>query len=189
MTTDTYGDDAVKLQATEVNAEGDSYTAIDIASGRVDWSAFNGVTFWARNDSDKEVSFNFEIDCRHEGREIKDRFNIKQGHRFWLYDVNTGKTSIYMTKPVATLPVGFEGWVRIPFTAFDRASWSNNGLVKADFMSAGTVATYLAITIHAPTYRYLPFSVNKIGAYGTTPIWESAYVPGTPILGLMDLED
>ena len=86
---------------------------------------------------------------------------------------------IYMTKPTATLPVGFEGWVRIPFDAFFRADWSNNGVTKAQFMDAGTQVTYLAITIHSTTYLNMEFSLNKFGAYSTDPSFMSSFVTPT----------
>ena len=174
---DTYGDDAVQLKATGSNPTGDAYTAITLAgAGGWTWEGMTGVSFWARNDSDTEVSFNLEVDCKVTATGKSDRFNIKQGHRFYLYDVNTGKTTIYMTRPCATLPVGFEGWVYIPFTAFSRADWSNNGVTPEQFMAEGTMVSYLAITIHAGTYLNKAFSVNKFGGYTKVPSFESTYV-------------
>ena len=194
MTLDTYGDQAIKVKATGSNPTGDAYTAIDIApTGGFSWAGAEGITFWARNDSNGEISFNIEVDNKITASGISDRFNIKQGHRFYLYDVNTGKTMIYMTKPVATLPVGFEGWVRIPFSAFFRADWSNNGVTKAQFMTEGTTVTYLAITIHSSTYLNMQFSLNKFGAYFTNPSFLSAYVLPTndrqSIPDLMQIEE
>ncbi len=188
MVTDTYGDQAMQLKATGSNPTGDAYTAITIAGAVSGWATHKGVTFWARNDSEGEVSFNIELDCKVTATGVSDRFNIKQGNRFYLYDINTGKTSIYMTKPTATLPVGFEGWVRIPFTAFNRADWSNNGVTKSMFMTEGTFVNYLAITIHSSSYLNMPFSLNKFGAYSTTPTWTSAYVSGSTIPELMELD-
>lgn len=181
LTTDTYGDQAVKFTALGSNPNGDAYCAFDLAaSGGFTWENMKGVAFWARNDSDIEVSFNIEVDCKGpfgtDGATISDRFNIKQGNRFYLYNLNTGRTSIYMTRPCATLPVGFEGWVFIPFTAFARADWSNNGVTQSQFMSEGSVVSYLAITVHAATYANKSFSVNKFGAYATTPSFETANV-------------
>lgn len=182
---DSYGDNAVQMKATGTNASGDAYTAITLANlGGWSWEGMNGVSFWARNDSDTEVSFNLETDCR--VGKIADRFNIQQGHRFFLYDVNTGKTSIYMTRPCATLPVGFEGWVFIPFTAFARAAWSNNGVTE--FMGEGSMVSYLAITIHAGTYMDKAFSVNKFGGYTDVPSFVSTYVKAeNTIPGLLEL--
>lgn len=171
---DSYGDDAVRLTATGSNPTGDAYTAITLAgAGGFSWAGMTGLSCWAKNDSDTEVSFNFEVDCRDKNG-VSDRFNIKQGNRFYLYDINTGKTTVYMTRPCATLPVGFEGWIYIPFTAFARADWSTNGVTE--FMGEGSMVSYLAITIHAGTYLDKSFSVNKIGAYTKTPSFRSAYV-------------
>lgn len=186
MVEDSYGDSAMKLTATGNNAAGDAYTAITLSDGaNFSWAERKGVSFWAKNDSDTEVSFNLETDCKVNG--VSDRFNIQQGYRYYLYDLNTGKTTIYMTRPTATLPVGFEGWVWIPFTSFARASWSNNGITE--MMGAGSTVSYLAVTIHAATYLNKSFSVNKFGGYSTTPSFVSSYVSGTTIPELLALSD
>lgn len=194
MVEDSYGDQAIRVKATGSNPSGDSYTAIDIApTGGFSWAGYKGITFWARNDSDYEISFNIEVDNKVIESGISDRFNIKQGFRYYLYDVNTDQTMIYMTKPTATLPKGFEGWVRIPFDAFFRADWSNNGVTKEQFMGTGTSVTYLAITIHSTTYLNMEFSLNKFGAYSTDPSFISSFV--TPdeqrktIIDLMEINE
>ncbi len=200
MTTDSYGKPAVQLQATENNPTGDAYTAITLSSETFSWAGMKGVAFWARNDSDTEVSFNIEVDCKTPAlvngykQVVSDRFNIQQGHRFYLYDINTGKTTIYMTRPTATLTVGFEGWVFVPFSAFERASWSANGVTKNQFMDENSVVTYLAVTVHAATYAEKAFALNQFGAYATVPSFESAYVKPDAnsipaLLGLIDQED
>ena len=200
MTTDSYGKPAVQLQATENNPTGDAYTAITLSSETFSWAGMKGVAFWARNDSDTEVSFNIEVDCKTPAlvngykQVVSDRFNIQQGNRFYLYDINTGKTTIYMTRPTATLTVGFEGWVFVPFSAFERASWSANGVTKNQFMDENSVVTYLAVTVHAATYAEKAFALNQFGAYATVPSFESAYVKPDAnsipaLLGLTDQED
>lgn len=187
--TDSYGKPAVKFTTLGANPAGDAYTAFDLAAaGGFSWAGMKGVSFWARNDSDTEIAFNIEVDCKLSSG-LSDRFNIKQGNRFWLYDVNTGKTSIYMTRPTATLPAGFEGWVRIPFTAFARADWSTNGVTKDQFMSEGSMVSYLAITVHSENYKNKSFTVNNFGGYQTTPRFSSAFVSsnGKSIAELMEL--
>lgn len=206
MVTDSYGDDAVRLTSTGANPKGDQYTATTIADG-VKWNLTNakGITFWARNDSDIEVSFNLEIDiCNNNytnnGKGHNARFNIKQGNRFVLYDVKTGKQTIYMTRPCATLPVGFEGWVFVPFTAFNQAEWSVSGqgaMARNLFVDDNNVfnaeswVSYIAITVHAPTYQGKAFSLNKFGSYTTTPSFVSGVIAETDtaksVPTLMDL--
>ena len=196
LTTDAYGDQAVRFTALGSNPYGDAYTAFDLApTGGFSWAGMKGVSFYARNDSDVEIAFNIEVDCKTlvpvDGVEksISDRFNVKQGYRFWLYDINTGKTTIYMTRPTATLPAGFEGWVRIPFDAFNRADWSTNGVTKEYFMDENSTVTYLALTVHAATYTNLSFTVNKFGGYTTTPQFSSSFIDagGKTIPELMGL--
>lgn len=182
MSEDSEDDDALKVTATGVFADG--YTATqNLLNGGVSWAGMKGVAFWARNDSDIEVAFNLEVECtavvtKANGNKqvASDRFNIQQGNRFTLYNTKTGKTTIYMTRPTATLPVGFEGWVFIPFTAFARASWSNNGVTSEQFMGENTYVNFLAFTIEAAKNQNKPFSIGNIGAYSVTPSFESSYV-------------
>ncbi|MEG2085785.1 MAG: hypothetical protein RR054_02715 [Clostridia bacterium] len=177
MTTDTYGDRAVKLCSKGPNPEqGDLYTAITLADGiRYDWTNSNGVSVWARNDSNAEISFNLEIDCKSdEGKGDAGRFNVRQGARFYLYDVNTKLTYIYMTKPNISIPVGFEGWIRIPREAFKKAEWSVVG--PTEFCMQNTRVSYVAVTIHSGLYADMQFSLNKIGSYTGTPSFASSFV-------------
>lgn len=181
---DSYGDDAVQITATTPNesATADTYVATTLSNGGFSWAGKKGVNFWARNDSDVEINFNIELDCRVKNpatdKTISDRFNVQANQRYYLYDVNTGKTTVYMTRFTCSLPVGFEGWVRIPFSAFARADWSTNGVTQEQFMGEGSTVSYLAITVHQPTYTQKPFAVNKFGAYGETPKFESVIVTG-----------
>lgn len=207
MVTDSYGDDAVKLTCTGANPTGDKYTATTIADRvKWQWAGQKGVTLWARNDSDVEVSFNLEMDVSNPTHKHPDgkpagnnaRFNIKQGGRFWLYDVNTGKQTIYMTRPCVTLPVGFEGWVRIPFECFYQADWSLNdhGVFKRTMfinedgeMATGSYVSYVATTVFSGDYVNKPFSINKIGSYSQSPRFDSAFLnnESKTIPSLMDL--
>ncbi len=171
---DAYGEDAMKITAT--GKTGDGYTAVTLAEGMdINWGGMKGVSFYAKNESDSEVFFNLEIDCRLPNGQSA-RFNILQGNRFWLYDIKTGITSIYMTRPTATLPAGFEGWVRIPFSAFEKAVWSTGAVSKEEFMSEGSVVSYFAITIEAEKNMNKSFVLNNIGGYATTPKYTSAFV-------------
>ena len=183
MTEDSYGDDALQLVCTGTREGADAYCAFTIGDGlTIDWSNAKGVTLWARNDGDKEISFNFEMDVTSTHTSIRARFNITQGNRFWLYDINTGKQTIYMTRPCITLPAGFEGWVRVPFEAFNQAQWSIDGagaFPREYFMTEGSNVPYICITIYSGDYTNHPFAINKIGGYTTTPSFISALVPAS----------
>ena len=200
MGTDSYGDDAIVMTSTGPNPTGDAYTAITLADGiAYDWSDAKGVTLWVRNDSEGEISFNIQLDCLvdvdGDGTKDRGRFNVRQGYQFWLYDINTGKDTIYMTRPEVTIPKGFEGWVRIPFGAFHQADWSlvdpNHKVIPRNyFMAEGSVVGYLAVTIHAPSYQNMSFAINKLGSYKTTPVLATAIMTddSKSIKKLMGLE-
>lgn len=196
MTKDTYGDDALKLECTGARPGADAYTAFTLIDGaNIDWAGKKGVSLWARNDSDVEVSFNLEFDVVSTKTNVRARFNVTGGNRFWLYDLNTGKQTIYMTRPCITLPVGFEGWVRVPFECFAQAQWSIDGagaFQREYFMTEGCTVPYMCITVFSGSYTNKPFSINKIGSYATTPSFVSALVPADEnrkdIPALMELE-
>ncbi len=196
MTKDSYGLDAVQITPTGVSAGKDSYMATTISGGGgFSWANKQGLSFWARNDSDTEIHFNVEVDCKKNN--VADRFNVEGGHRYYLYDVRTGQTTIYLTKATATmgpicLPVGFEGWVRVPFSAYHKADWSANGFPVAEFMKEGTIVSYLAVTVQAQEFANKTFSVNLFGAYATVPSFASALVQSDntidKLMGLDQLE-
>ena len=185
MTLDSYGDDALELVCTGPRDNADAYTAFTLADGiHYDYSSAKGITIWARNDSDVELSFNLEIDVKSSYTTSRGRFNVSQGHRFWLYDVNTKKQTIYMTRPCITLPVGFEGWVRIPFDCFTQAEWSitdaNYGpFDRQYFMTEGSYIAYIGLTVYSGSYTNKAFAVNKLGSYTETPTFVSALVPAS----------
>lgn len=179
MVKDSYGYDAVQLTSTGANPNGgDAYTATTLADGvSYDWTGAAGVTLWARNDGTSEVSFNLEFDYKKQAGGDAGRFNVFQGNRYYLYDVNTGLTYIYMTKPTINLPVGFEGWVRIPFSAFRQADWSVTDVGVVEFTpSVDGIITYLCTTVYSTNYTNMPFSINMLGTYDTTPSFVSSYV-------------
>ena len=191
MVKDSYGYDAVQLTSTGANPNGgDAYTATTLADGvSYDWTGAAGVTLWARNDGTSEVSFNLEFDYRKQAGVDAGRFNVFQGNRYYLYDVNTGLTYIYMTKPTINLPVGFEGWVRIPFSAFRQADWSVTDVGVVEFTpSVDGIITYLCTTVYSTNYTNMPFSINMLGTYDTTPSFVSSYVTSAnSIPALMEL--
>ena len=179
MVKDSYGYDAVQLTSTGANPNGgDAYTATTLADGvSYDWTGAAGVTLWARNDGTSEVSFNLEFDYKKQAGGDAGRFNVFQGNRYYLYDMNTGLTYIYMTKPTINLPVGFEGWVRIPFSAFRQADWSVTDVGVVEFTpSVDGIITYLCTTVYSTNYTNMPFSINMLGTYDTTPSFVSSYV-------------
>ena len=183
MTTDTYGDAALELECTGPREGADAYAAFTLADGlKIDWSNAKGVTVWVRNDGDKELSFNLEIDVISSHTTVRGRFNITQGNRIWLYDVNSGEQTIYMTRPCLTVPAGFEGWVRVPFDAFNQADWSKDSagiFERKYFMTEGCLVPYIAITVYSGDFTNHPFAVNKVGGYTTTPSFVSALVPAS----------
>ncbi|MDE7454390.1 MAG: hypothetical protein K2M64_01005, partial [Clostridia bacterium] len=180
---DSYNMDAAQVMATANNKNG--YMAVNLLSANMTAEETKGITFWAKNDTNGEISFNIEMDVRYKQTDTaikytRSRINIAQGGRFWLYDINTGKQTVYMTRPTATLPAHFEGWVRIPYDCFNRADWSTgdpkamfeNGVGKAD-----TFIVYLGLSYDTHTFPInQPFVINNFGTYTTTPMFDSALV-------------
>jgi len=192
---DSYNVDALQVQATANN--GDGYMAMDVISAIMSAEGSKGITLWAKNPSDRELSFNVEVDVMYKQTDTaikyqRTRMNIKQGNRFWLYDVNTGKQTIYMTRPTASLPAHFEGWIRLPYACFNRADWSagnisamfDNGVAKAD-----TFIAYVGVSYDTHTFPInQPFVINNFGTYDTTPLFNSVLVnnPTMTIPALMN---
>lgn len=192
---DSYNVDALQVQATANN--GDGYMAMDVVSAVIPAEGTRGITLWAKNPSDRELSFNVEVDVKYKQTDTavryqRTRMNIKQGNRFWLYDINTGKQTIYMTRPTASLPAHFEGWIRLPYACFNRADWSagnisamfDNGVAKAD-----TFIAYVGVSYSTRDFPInQPFVINNFGTYDTTPLFNSVLVnnPTMTIPALMN---
>lgn len=85
----------------------------------------------------------------------------------------------------------------MPFTAFSQADWSVSGqgamaaslfLDDENRFNANSWVSYVATTVHAPSYQDQSFSLNKIGSYTVTPsfvsdlIQESETIKSVPTL-------
>lgn len=165
-TTDTYGDTALTLKATEVG--GDGYTVPYVVKDvSYNWSDAKGVMIWAKNLHEGEAGFNFEFDVRKNGEvnpNKRSRFNLAQGVRYYAYDLRTGVESICQTAPTITLPKGFYGWVFVPFASFSKPSWSIfNGPNTLDFENIYVFQVGISINQKFDLNKTIAF--NKIGVY------------------------
>lgn len=127
-----------------------------------------GITFYIKNNSQKEVTINFEFDEFTDGNFGPDgedytheRYSIKYGARILLHSVD-GNEFIVHSKPVFAIPVDFEGWVRIPFESFSVSSWCTwgNSVLELDKPIDG-----IFITSNSLLNQGLSFSIDDIGVY------------------------
>ncbi len=165
-TTDTYGDIALTLKATQVG--GDGYTVPYVVQDvQYNWSEGKGVMLWAKNLYEGEIGFNFEFDVRNNDEpnpNKRSRFNLAQGVRYYTYDLRTGVENIRQTSPAITLPKGFYGWVFVPFTSFSKPSWSIfNGPNALDFENIYVYQIGISINQKFDLNKTIAF--NKIGIY------------------------
>lgn len=161
---------AMKFTVGAYDSAKDPYMATDIplmtAGSRDadDWSGAKGVTFYTENLSALEVAFNIEFnlnDVSTGKMEREERFNIRFGARYYLYDVVTGVEYIYVAKPVITVPVGFKGYVRVPFSAYKKAEWAAGDGV----LDPQDLATYMCVTCDARDYEGFEYLLDDVGVY------------------------
>lgn len=153
----------------------DDYAGVTFTpkTGVADWGKWaseeesaKGVTFWVANPSAAEISIGFEIDEFDPDQDVAadpsgERWSIAQGARIYLYD--TQKQLEYLLTGYGTLdiPVGFEGWVRIPFEYFTKAAWCTWGNSVFDRERIAQVT----ISCHTIRNAGLIFEMDSMGVY------------------------
>ena len=123
-----------------------------------------GVTFWVKNLSDYEVSLGLEIDEYDPGAKAGDngeRWSLQYGTRVLLYDVNTKQQYIVQSQPHLFIPVGFTGWVRVPFSFYTKAPWCTWGNDVQDFLDVPQIAVISDSNIN----QGLSFAIDNLGVY------------------------
>lgn len=153
----------------------DDYAGVTFTpkTGVADWGKWaseeesaKGVTFWVANPSAAEISIGFEIDEFDPDQDVAEdyrgeRWSIAQGARIYLYD--TQKQLEYLLTGYGTfdIPVGFEGWVRIPFEYFTKAAWCTWGNSVFDRERIAQVT----ISCHTIRNSGLIFEMDSLGVY------------------------
>lgn len=157
-----------------VEGNEDYYSAVTFVAkaGLSDWRTWNtqngkkaqGVTFWVKNLSDYEVSLGLEIDEYDPGAKAGDngeRWSLQYGTRVLLYDVNTKQQYIVQSQPHLFIPVGFTGWVRVPFSFYTKAPWCTWGNDVQDFLDVPQIAVISDSNIN----QGLSFAIDNLGVY------------------------
>lgn len=156
------GNDAIRY--TVPASAGNTFVSLNIGkqSKYSNWSAWNteektiaGTTVWVKNLSNFDVTFNFEVDAN------GGRYYIPANRRMMLCNTVTGAEIILRSSYGITIPAGFEGYVRVPRSAYAQADWSTQG--PADFTPTNVTGIY--ITANVSVADSLDFAIDGIGVY------------------------
>lgn len=90
-----------------------------------------GVTLFVKNLRGFALDFNCEVEflTTVNGESKRERFNCCQpGSAVYAYDMNTGRefrmpSTSHATDSTVSIPAGFEGWIRIPFSSLSFPNW------------------------------------------------------------------
>ncbi len=142
-----------------------------------DWTVWNdgpedeeakGMTFWVKNLSSREITINLEFDMflpDNFGPEGEDwryqRRNIAYGGMIMLRHEN-GQEFIVHAKPTFAIPVGFEGWVRIPFSQYWTPEWCTWCTAELDMSQ---IFNGIFLTSNTAVNEGLSFVIDNVGVY------------------------
>jgi len=175
-------DGAMRVDIGGVISGNNIYGSIDIfPKPKVsDWTVWNdggvnadqaaqGVTFYVKNLSAREITINLEFEEK--TGDIYERWNIKYGAMIMLHDVS-GDEFIVHAKPVLAIPVGFEGWVRIDFSQYWVPSWCTWGDLQLDLTQP---ITGFFLTTDTTKNEGLSYLIDDIGVYYNKTVVSSLF--------------
>lgn len=135
-----------------------------------------GLTFYLKSLSDKEGIINMEFDeivKNYKGVNVTERWNVQLGAMIMFYDINTNEEFIRFAKPAIPVPVGFEGYVRIPFTEYQVPTWSTDGDGSLDL--TGNMAG-IYFTSNCADFEGLTILIGDIGIYYNKTVISTGFV-------------
>lgn len=153
----------------------DDYAGVTFTpkTGVMDWGQWKsksetaaGFTCYVKNLSAVEITIGFEIDEYDPDQDIEkdyrgERWSIGQGARLFLYDTNKNEETILTGYNTFAIPVGFEGYVRVPFEYFTKPGWCTWGNSEFDLERIAQIT----ISCHSVLNQGLVFAMDNVGVY------------------------
>lgn len=124
-----------------------------------------GLTFYCENRSVKEIGINLQFDEKTSG--VAERWIVKE-YPAMYYAYDTEKDTDYMMYSKSDqiqIPVGFKGYIRIPFTSYSVPDW-NLGQAGVDGeLNLDNFTGDLFLTSDNTRFEDLEFFIKNIGMY------------------------
>ncbi|GHV02453.1 hypothetical protein FACS1894211_13870 [Clostridia bacterium] len=125
-----------------------------------------GLTFWVKNLSPVPVGIGFQLDEYDPDQNVSEdyrgeRWTLGYGTRILLLETATQKQFMVQAGDNFNIPAGFEGWARIPFSAFEKAWWCSWGNDTLDLVRI----PQFGISFNTVVNMGLSFALDSIGVY------------------------
>ena len=126
-----------------------------------------GITMYLKNLSRREIGINLQFD--ENTSSTAERWIVK-GYpaNYYAYDVNTGANYVLFAKSdQIQIPVGFEGYVRIPFESYEVPDWCHGDSFKGtdDVLNLDNFSGNLFLTADNTRYEDLEYFIKNVGVY------------------------
>ncbi len=126
-----------------------------------------GISVYLKNNSRREIGVNIQFD--ENGGSTPERWIVKKYPApYYAYDVvKDAFYSLTAKSDQIQIPVGFEGYVRIPFTSYSVADWCHGSNFPGtdDILDLTKISGNFFLTSDNSRYEGLEFFIKELGIY------------------------
>ena len=126
-----------------------------------------GITFYAENRSVKEIGLTLQFDEKIPGKGHTERWCVT-GYpaMYYAWDVETNAEYMFYAKSdQVQIPVGFKGYIRVPFTSYSVPAW-NAGLEGVDeVLDLDNFSGNFFLTSDNTRFEDLEYFIKNVGLY------------------------
>ena len=126
-----------------------------------------GMTFYAKNLSNKEIGVTLQFDETIPGKSVTERWCIV-GYPalYYAWDVNTNAEYMFYSKSdQVQIPVGFEGYIRVPFESYSVPEWNLSTEGVDQVLDLDNFSGNLFFTSDNTRYEDLEYIIKDFGMY------------------------
>ncbi len=126
-----------------------------------------GMTFYAKNLSNKEIGVTLQFDETIPGKSYTERWCIV-GYPalYYAWDVNTNAEYMFYSKSdQVQIPVGFEGYIRVPFESYSVPEWNKGQEGVDEVIDLDLFSGNLFFTSDNTRYEDLEYVIKDLGMY------------------------
>ena len=126
-----------------------------------------GLTFYAKNLSNKDIGVTLQFDEKIPGKTYTERWCIV-GYPalYYAWDVKTNAEYMFYSKSdQVQIPVGFEGYIRVPFESYSVPEWNKGQEGVDEILDLDNFTGDFFFTSDNARYEDLEFFIKNIGMY------------------------
>jgi hypothetical protein len=126
-----------------------------------------GITMYVKNLSRKEIGITLQFDERTSLGTLERWCIVGYPSMYYAWDVKTNaEYTFYCKSDQFQIPVGFEGYVRIPFEAYGVPEWCSTSTQGVDqILDVESFAGTFMLTSDNTRFEDLEFFIKNIGVY------------------------